>query len=96
MHNCRVREIVQKEFWMTHLHYLKGFCHNDDKSCDKELKMLERVFLQSCVENITNPCYSIWSNKNNSSDFCQPQITYLELYVYGKISVKEKGGTKKI
>ena len=96
MHNCRVREIVQKEFWMTHLHYLKGFCHNDDKSCDKELKLLERVFLQSCAENITNPCYGIWSNKNNSSDFCQPQLTYLELYVYGKISVKEKGGTKKI
>ena len=39
--------------------------------------------------NITNACYAICSNKNNSSDFCQPQITYLELYVYGKISVEE-------
>ena len=39
--------------------------------------------------NITSPCYAICSNKNNSSDFCQPQITYLELYVYGKISVEE-------
>ena len=63
---------------MTHLHYLKGFCHNDDSSCDKELKMLERVFLQSCVENITNPFYTIWSNKHNSPDFCQPQIAYPE------------------
>ena len=57
--------------------------------------MLERVFLQSCVENITNACYAICSNKNNSSDFCQPQTTYLESYVYGKISVEEQGGTKK-